>query len=142
MEDLGMPDKLLRILKNMYSHSNSIVRRNDKIPEAFKVDTEVRQGGVLSPFFINILIDWTLNVATDTNLGIRMETSITDLDYADDICLLEHNPDDAQILLNRVDDTAKLVGLQLNESKTKCMFSCCEPTSLYCNGVELENVSV
>ena len=142
LEDHGMPDKLLRILRNMYSQSNSIVRRNDNLSEAFHVETGVRQGGVLSPFLFNILIDRILNVATDnTNLGIRLETSITDLDYADDICLPEDNPDDAQNLLNRVVDAAKLVGLQLNESKTKCMFSCCEPTVLFCNGVKLENVT-
>ena len=131
LEDVEMPDKLL---KNMYSHTNSIVRRSDNISEddnIFPSETGVRRGGVLSPFLFNILIYWTLKVVTDqTNLGIQMESNITDLDYAVDICLLEDNPDDAQILLSRVVDTATLVGLQLKESKTKCM-----------NGVELECVT-
>ena len=116
----------------MNSHSNSIVRKNDNISEACQEETGVRQGGVLSSFLFNILIDCTLNVATGkTNVGIRLENSINDLDYADDICLLEDNPGDAQILLNCVIEHSKLVGLQLNKSKINDMFSCCERTLLY-----------
>ena len=44
-----------------------------------------------------------MNCATDgTNNVITLETVISDLDYADDICLLEDNADDAQSLKNRV----------------------------------------
>ena len=103
---------------------------------------KVRQDGVVSSFLFNILTDWTMNFATDkTNLGISLETSITDLNYADVICLLDDYPDGVQIVSNRVVDTANLVGLQLIESKTKFVFSCCESMLLYCYCEELENVT-
>ena len=44
---------------------------------------------------------------------------MTDRDYADDICLLEDNEDDAQSLLNSVVEAANKVGLKINASKTK-----------------------
>ena len=95
------------------------------------METGVRQGGILSSILFNILIDCTLNVATGkTNVGIPLEKSITDLDYADDICLLEDNPGDDQVFLNCVIEPSKLLGLQLNKSKIKGMFFCCEPTLL------------
>ena len=75
-----------------------------------------------------------------TNNGIRLETVISDLDYADDICLLEDNADDAQSLLNRVVAAAKEVGLIVNASKTKCMFARTDPAVLYLDCNPLENV--
>ncbi|XP_063728629.1 uncharacterized protein LOC134856217 [Symsagittifera roscoffensis] len=75
-----------------------------------------------------------------TNNGIRLETVISDLDYADDICLLEDNADDAQSLLNRVVAAAKEVGLIVNASKTKCMVTRTDQAVLYLDCNPLENV--
>ena len=72
-----------------------------------------------------------MNCVTDgTNNGITLETVISDLDYADDICLPEDNADDAQSLLNRVVAAAKEVVLIVNASKTKCMFARTDPAML------------
>ena len=40
--------------------------------------------------------------------------TIADLDFADDICLLDDNPEDAQRLLDRVAENAAYVGLKTN----------------------------
>ena len=45
--------------------------------------------------------------------------AIADLDFADDICLLDDNPEDAQRLLDRVAENAAYVGLETNVDKTK-----------------------
>ena len=44
---------------------------------------------------------------------------IADLEFADDICLLEENESDAQRLLDKVTQTSAYVGLQINVQKTK-----------------------
>ena len=116
----------------MYTDTTSCSRKNGMLSDLFSVNSGVRQGVVLSPFLVNLLIDWVMNCATDgTNNGITQETVISNLDYADDICLLEDNADDAQSLLNIVvAAAAKAVGLIVNDSKTKCMFARTEPAVL------------
>ena len=141
-ERLGMPQKIANIIRNMYTDTNSIVKMNNNLSDPFPVRSGVRQGGVLSPFLFNLLIDWVMHTATEgTNHGIQLETLITDLDYADDICLLEDNSADAQALLDRVLSAAVEVGLKINAGKTKCMLSRLEPSSIYCNGCALDNVA-
>ena len=52
-------------------------------------------------------------------LGIALDdTSVADLDFADDICLLEDNGPDARRLLTKITEKAALIGLQINVSKT------------------------
>jgi hypothetical protein len=81
----------------------------------------VRQGSVLSPFLFNIIVDWVMETATiGRNLGITLHyMTVTDLDFADDICLLEDNLNSAQELLNLVVSIAASTGLIVNTSKTK-----------------------
>ena len=46
---------------------------------------------------------------------------VTDTDFADDIALLSNSLVDAQLLLNRVEQAAKEVGLHINATKTEFM---------------------
>ena len=45
--------------------------------------------------------------------------SLTDLDYAGDICLISDKVEKAQELLNRVEEECARVGLRLNSKKTE-----------------------
>ena len=44
---------------------------------------------------------------------------VADLDFADDICLIDDNGNDAQMLLDNVTNNASRVGVQMNVGKTK-----------------------
>ena len=44
---------------------------------------------------------------------------VADLDFANDICLLADNPEDAWKLLDRMAENAACVGLEINIDKTK-----------------------
>ena len=44
---------------------------------------------------------------------------MTDLDYADDICLLSNHMEQAQELLSRVESECAMVGFRLNAKKTE-----------------------
>ena len=143
LENQGLPCKLLNTIKNMFTDTTSCVRKNGMLFDLFSVNSGVRHGVVLSPFLFNLFNNWVMNVATDgTNNGITQETVISNLDFADDICLLEDNADDAQSLLNRVvAAAAKEVGLIVNSSKTKCMFAQTEPVVLYLDFNPLKNIT-
>jgi hypothetical protein len=59
----------------------------------------------------------------NTNLGIKWinNTTLEDLDFADDLALLSENHQDAQEKTIRLHYFASQIGLQINSSKTKIM---------------------
>ena len=83
----------------------------------------VKQGCVMSGFIFVIVIDWVMRNTLDKRRGLRwnLTTVLEDLDYADDIALLASRHSDLQEKTSRLHDTAEIVGLSINPSKTKTM---------------------
>ena len=69
-------------------------------------------------------------------------TTISDLDFADDICLLENDFNAAQELLSSVIAAAAKTGLIINVKKTQAMFSKHATENLKWGNDVLENVSL
>ena len=70
------------------------------------------------------IVDWVMKKATcDTASGIEwlIDSKLKDLDFADDIALLDVSLNGIQDLTSQVEDAAKLVGLPVNAGKTKMM---------------------
>ena len=83
------------------------------------------QGGVLSPFLWNLVVDILLKMFSRENLQA----------FADDLCKLEISPHDASANdisimvkkkvegdIERIDDWCKLQGLNLSAMKTQVIF--------------------
>jgi hypothetical protein len=125
MSSCGVPDKLLAIIKAMYTHTSSTVRIGASTSAAFDLTTGVRQGGVLSPFLFNFVIDWILNGALcDFGYGVSMPGSpeiYADLDFADDVALLADSPFQLEVMLRNVDYISQGVGLFISGQKTKIL---------------------
>ena len=71
---------------------------------------------------IRLVIDWVMKKATcDTASGIKWlsDSKLKDLDFDDDLALLDVSLMGMQDLTSRVEDAAKLTGLQVNAGKTK-----------------------
>ena len=105
----------------LYSETYSQVRVYNTMSRQMSILSGVGQGSILSPFLFNIVIDWIMEQALENeNVGVALDDmTIADLDFADDICLLDDNGTDAQRLLDKVTSYAALVGLHLNVGKTK-----------------------
>ena len=118
-----MPENIISILKVMYSETFSQVRANNSLYRKFQITTGVRQGSVLSPLVFIMVIDWIMkNVLADKNFDLELDNAtVTDLDFADDICLPEDDEDNAQKLLIRVSESASKTGLIINVKKTKAI---------------------
>ena len=82
----------------------------------FRVVSGVRQGCVLSPLIFAIVVDWIMSRATGENTGLKWTEGerLTDLDFADDIALL----DGIKHLTVWVQAEAAKVGLAINPDKT------------------------
>ena len=93
------------------------------------------------PFLFNPTYDWIMEQALSNDLfGITLDDMmVADLDFADDICLIEDNGNGAQKLLDNVTNNALRVGQQLNVGKTK--FCSNDQYQKFCvYGEELERV--
>ena len=125
----GIPEKIVRAIKLMYEDTTSRVYIEGKLSEQFKVTTGVLQGDVLAPSLFIIVMDYVMSLS-EKDFGFithprqssrNPEIKINDLDYADDIALLENNIKRAQDQLDQMSKTAKEVGLEINVNKTKIM---------------------
>jgi len=66
---------------------------------------------------------------------------ITDLDYADDIALLQRMRQICSSLLIRLCNFGGMLELLINPDKCKVLCVCLAPSNINVSGVELENVS-
>ena len=57
---LGVPPKLIDLMSELYSGTESAVRCGDTISDLFPFVTEVRQGFVLAPTLFSTWMDWIL----------------------------------------------------------------------------------
>jgi hypothetical protein len=120
----GIPDRIVRAIKCLYDNSSSKVLVNNEYSKPFQVTTGVLQGDTLAPFLFVIVLDYALQrIPQHFGLVTHEEprTTIPDLDFADDIALLDGDYDSARDHLIALKQHASNVGLQLNTDKTKFM---------------------
>ena len=86
----GIPDKLISIIKVLYSDLSVRVICGSNLSEEFKLKTGVKQGYLLSPLLFTFCIDWVMRETTknkQTGISWTMSEMVEDLDFADDIAL-------------------------------------------------------
>lgn len=117
----GIPEKLVRLTKMCIAESTCKVRINDSHTSEFSINAGVRQGDGLSPLLFNIALDEALRKTKEQTPGIKLGTKINVLAFADDVALISEDPTGLQQLAEVLINEAKLVGLEISESKTKYM---------------------
>ena len=124
----GIPEETVNAIKIMYENTSATVLTPEGETEYFSINSGILQGDPLAPFLFIIVLDYALRMAIEVNDGLvisRRRSSrhpaqhLADLDFADDIALLENTSLDAEHLLHKVEKAALEVGLALNASKTK-----------------------
>ena len=91
LKEMGKPDHLTCLLKNLYASQEAIVRTKHGTTEWFQVGKGIRQGCILSSWLFNLYAECImLNTRLDeTQAGIKIaETNINNLRYADDTTLM------------------------------------------------------
>ena len=119
----GIPEKIVTLIKCLYNGSTSSVRVNGILSKEFAVSTGVLQGDTLAPFLFVIVLDFVMR-HTPATLGLQKiygNTLLPDLDFADDIVLLDKNEIEAIEHFEMIESFAEEVGLKVNYDKTKIM---------------------
>ncbi|CAH8490480.1 unnamed protein product [Dicrocoelium dendriticum] len=121
----GVLDKFVTILKVLHTHTSGKVRAYGTHSSSFAVASGVRQGCPISPFLFNFAIEDVLQRALegvqDCGVELLPGDRLTDLDYADDIALLEDDPQSVQNALDRLAMEASKYGLCFTPGKCKTL---------------------
>ena len=144
LKEKGVPQKMVNITKAIYDQSTCNVLHKNQISETIPVLNGVKQGSVLSPLLFNVTLVYVVSKASKNSAGIRwgLCSKLTDLDYADDICLLAHSTRAMQTMLERTVREAAKVGLKINVNKSKEMRIAMKNNKILCiHGETMERMT-
>jgi hypothetical protein len=118
---LGLPQKIVDLMKDLYTNTVSAVRSDGLLSEWFQVNSEVRQGCRIAPDLFLTPMDYIMNKTvhrgfTGATLGDEV---FTDLDFADDVAILAEMLEIIILSLEILSEEARPFGLEVNWSKTK-----------------------
>ena len=125
LKEMGIPDHLICLLRNLYSGQEATVRTGHGTTDWFQVGKGVHQGCILSPCLFNFYAEYIMrNTGLDeAQAGIKISgRNINNLGYTDDITLMAES-EELKSLLIKVKEEREKVGLKLNIQKTKVMAS-------------------
>ena len=122
LKEVGIPDLLTCLLRNLYAGQEATVRAGHGTKDRFKIGKGVLQGCVLSPYLFNL---YTQHIMTDSRLdeaqaGIKIVgRNINNLIYADDTTLMAESKEELESLLMKVKEEREKVGLKVNIQKLR-----------------------
>ena len=91
LKEMGIPDHLTCLLRNLYAGQGATVRTGRGKTDWFQIRKGVRQGYILSPCLINLYAEYIMRNAglEETQAGISIAgRNINNLRYADDTTLM------------------------------------------------------
>src|SRR5574341_506547 len=143
LKEMGIPDHLICLLRNLYAGQEATVRTGHGKTDWFQIGKGVRQGCILSPCLFNFYAEYIMrNVGLEeTQAGIKTaRRNINNLRYADDTTLMAESEEELKSLLMKVKVESEKVDLKLNIQKTKIMASS-PTTSWEIDGKTVETAS-
>ena len=142
LQEMGIPDHLTCLLRNLYAGQEATVRTGHGTTNWFQIGKGVRQGCILSPCLFNLYAEYIIwNAGLDeAQAGIKTaRRNVNNLRYADDSTLMAES-EELKSLLMKVKVESEKLGLKLNTQKTKIIAS--SPiTSCQIDGEIMETVT-
>ena len=121
MKEMGIPDHLTCLLRNLYAGQEATVRTGHGTTDWFQIGKGVCQGCILSPCLFNFYAEYIKRKARldQAQAGIKIaRRNINNLRYADDTI-----KEELKSLLMKVKEKSEKVSLKLNIQKSKIMAS-------------------
>ena len=126
LREMGIPDHLTCLLRNLYAGQEATVRTGHATTDWFQIGKGVCKGCILSPCLFNLYTEYIMRNAEleEAQAGIKItRRNINNLRYADDTTLMAESEEELKSLLMKVKEESEKVGLRLNIHKTKIMAS-------------------
>ena len=117
----GVPPKLIDLMSELYSGTESAVRCCGTISHLFQVVTGVCQWCVLVPTLFSTFMDWILwRMLVGSSCGASIgNVTISDLDFADDAVIFAETPDILLGALKVLNEESEQLGLWISLVKTE-----------------------
>ena len=125
LQEMGIPDHLTCLLRNLYAGQEATVRTGHGTTDWFQIGKGVRQGCLLSPCLFNLYEEYIMRNAglDEAQAGIKIaERNINNLRVADDTTLMAESKEPKSLLMEVKEESEK-VGLKFSIQKTKVMAS-------------------
>ena len=143
LKEMGIPDHLACLLRNLYAGQEATVRTGHGTTDWLQIGKGVCQGCILSPCLFNLYAEYIMRNAGLDEAQARIKIAgrnINNLRYADDTTLMAESEEKLKSLLMKMKEENEKAGLKLNIQKTKIMAS--GPiTSWQIHGETVERVS-
>ncbi|XP_076069804.1 uncharacterized protein LOC143041683 [Oratosquilla oratoria] len=141
LSKLGCPEKFVNLIRQFHDDMTGQVLSGGEVSEPFNISNGVKQGCALAPILFNLFFTCVLNHAfRDLDLGVylrfRSEGSVFDLRrlnaktkttkklilealFADDCAFMAHKESDLQLIVDKLAEVARLLGLTISLGKTE-----------------------
>ena len=120
LKEMGIPDHLTCLLRNLYAGQEATVRTGLGTTDWFQIGKGVCQGCILSPCLFNLYAEYIMrNIGLDEGqAGIKIaRRNINNLRYADDTTIMSESKELKSLL--KVKEESEKVDLKFNSQKTK-----------------------
>ena len=102
LKEMGIPDHLICLLRNLYADQEATVRNGHGTTDWLQIGKGVHQGCILSPCLLNLYAEYIMRNAglEETQAGIKIAgRDINNLRYADDTTLMKEREEELKSLL-------------------------------------------
>ena len=126
LQEMGIPDHLICLLRNLYAGQEPTVRTGHGTTDWFQIGKGVRQGCILLSCIFNLYAEYIMrNVGLEeAQAGINIaRRNMNSLKYADDTTLMAESEEELKSLLMKEKVESEKVGLKRNIQKMKIMAS-------------------
>ena len=116
LKEMGIPDHLTYVLRNLYASQEATVRTGLGTTDWLQIRKEVRQGCILSPCLFNLYAEYIMRNAglEEAQAGIKVaKRNINNIRYTDNNTLMAES-EELKSLLMKVKEESEKIGLKLN----------------------------
>ena len=123
LKEMGIPDHLTCLLRNLYAGQEATVRTGHGTTDWYQIGKGVHQGCILSPCLFNLYAEYIMRNAGLEEVQAEIKIAgrnISNLRYADDTTLMAESEEELKM---KVKEESEKAGLNLSIQKTKIMAS-------------------
>ena len=126
LKEMGIPDHLTCLLRNLYAGQEETVRTGHGTTDWFYIGKGTCQGCILSPCLFNLYAEYSMRNTglEEAHAGIKVAgRNINNLRYSDDTTLMAESEEELKSLLMKVKEESEKVSLKLSIQKTTIIAS-------------------